>query len=30
MEDIYNILQDYPKIGGTGIALISGTLGWIF
>ena len=30
MEEIYNILKDYPKIGGIGIALISGTLGWIF
>lgn len=29
MEEIFNILKEYPKAGATGIAIVSGSLGWL-
>lgn len=30
MEEIFNLLKEYPKAGATGIAIVSGSLGWLF
>jgi hypothetical protein len=30
MEEIFNLIKEYPKAGATGIAIVSGSLGWLF
>lgn len=30
MEEIFNIIKEYPKAGAIGIATVSGSLGWLF
>jgi hypothetical protein len=29
MEEIFNLIKEYPKAGATGIAIVSGSLGWL-
>lgn len=30
MEEIFNIIKEYPKVGVIGIATLSGSIGWLF
>jgi hypothetical protein len=30
MEEIFNLIKEYPKAGASGIAIVSGSLGWLF
>ncbi len=30
MEEIFNLIKEYPKAGATGIAIVAGSSGWLF